>query len=176
MFKNVKYILLLFCIGFGHNSHAQTNLIRFEEVHFENRNERMAIYNLIRGGQDYFEALSIAEGIPDTTVSNWKAEFYDHLAAFKAKERKRNNWIYLNRLYRDLHESYLVKYNEGANIFDTFENGSFNCVAACAIYSMAFEELEIPYIIKEMPDHVYIVGLSKRGPMLFETNGSGDRF
>ncbi len=148
---------------------GQPSLVRISEVNFESPVEKQAIIDLIDGGDQFFEALSITEGVADTTVDRWKSEYYAFLNTYHTKERNRSNWIYLNKLFGKIHRKYLLHYNEGATMTETFSYGKYNCVSAVAIYAMAFDELGIDYVIKETPDHVYIVGLSRKGQMMFET-------
>lgn len=38
-----------------------------------------------------------------------------------------------------------------------FKNGNYNCVTATALYCYVFEKLDIPYKVKDLPTHVYLV-------------------
>ena len=63
----------------------------------------------------------------------------------------------LKILYKTVQDEFLEKYTEDAYFNDIFENGNFNCVTASALYAILLSRLNIPYVIKEMPDHVYLI-------------------
>lgn len=60
-------------------------------------------------------------------------------------------------IYKKAHLKFLKKYDKKANFNKVFENGSYNCVSASALYALLFDEFGINYSIKEKPTHVYII-------------------
>ncbi len=165
--------ILIFCIS---GAFAQRDLVKKSELQFSSDQEREAVLELLQGGDSYFEALGIIESVDENLMMAWKSGFDAHIDELITKPRRRDNWIYLNKVYHQLHRDYLVKYRDGANLSNTLIDGTYNCVSASAIYAMAFEKLQIPYVIKETPDHVYIIGESRRGPMQFETTDPVEGF
>lgn len=63
----------------------------------------------------------------------------------------------IKKIYNELHETYLKKYELNCSFNKLFKKGDYNCVTASAFYGIVFNELKIPFIIKESYDHVYIV-------------------
>src|SRR5690606_32752962 len=43
------------------------------------------------------------------------------------------------------------------------------CVSATALYALAFEELKIPYTVKEQPSHVYLVAHPREEQIVLQT-------
>ncbi len=60
-------------------------------------------------------------------------------------------------IFTEVHTNYLKKY-EGLTAFeDIFENGTYNCVTATALFSLISQELNVPNVIREQPNHVFLV-------------------
>lgn len=76
-----------------------------------------------------------------------------HNNKFKSKSLKRK----IQTIYKKAHLKFLKKYDDKANFNNVFENGSYNCVSASALYALLFDKFEINYSIKEKPTHVYII-------------------
>jgi tetratricopeptide (TPR) repeat protein len=75
----------------------------------------------------------------------------------------------IKTIYSQTHDRLLNKY-ELRNYFDEiFKNGSYNCVSATALYSLLFDDLQIPYTIKEAPTHVYLIAYPQSQKILLET-------
>ncbi|WP_430815175.1 hypothetical protein [Carboxylicivirga sp. RSCT41] len=60
-------------------------------------------------------------------------------------------------LFKSVHNNFFRRYDEKAFFSDIFIAGLYNCVSASALYALIFNELNIPYEIKELPTHVYLV-------------------
>lgn len=63
----------------------------------------------------------------------------------------------LRKIYDAVHDRYFTKYVENPVFSDIFSRGQYNCVTASALYAFLFEEMSIPYEIRETPTHVYVV-------------------
>ena len=68
------------------------------------------------------------------------------------KEKKR-----IRKIYDAVHESLFTKYEEVAFFPEIFDKGIYNCVTATAVYAYLFDQLKIPYSIKDEPNHVYLI-------------------
>ena len=69
------------------------------------------------------------------------------------------------KIYADL----LKKYKLEADFHEIFVDGTFNCVTATVLYSCILEELNVPFAIKEMPTHVYLIGFPRTSKIKVET-------
>ncbi|MCB2221512.1 MAG: hypothetical protein KQI35_14020 [Bacteroidetes bacterium] len=85
-------------------------------------------------------------------ISNQISSYENNSKFINAKEKKK-----VKTIYSDIHEDYLKKYEEGQYFPDLFNEGLYNCVTASAYYGLIFQNLNIPYTIKESYDHVYIL-------------------
>lgn len=73
----------------------------------------------------------------------------------------------LQKIYDFIHDRYFIKYVENPVFGDIFSNGTYNCVTASALYAFLFDEMKIPYEIREMPTHVYVYIVAYPGPQEF---------
>lgn len=83
------------------------------------------------------------------------------------KEKKEKRRIKL--IYDLFHKKFFKKYEQVAYFSDMFTNGTYNCVSATALYAYVFDELKIPYHIKEAPSHVYLIAYPKTFKIYLET-------
>ncbi|WMN12260.1 hypothetical protein QYS49_33010 [Marivirga salinae] len=75
----------------------------------------------------------------------------------------------LKKVYEQIHENFLIKYEELSYFNQVFQDGTYNCVSAVILYSLMFDELGIPYSIKETPTHVYLIADPNGEQILIET-------
>ncbi|WP_185152896.1 hypothetical protein, partial [Fulvivirga aurantia] len=76
--------------------------------------------------------------------------------------------------YSKVHDAFLKKYELQNEFGSIFSNGYYNCVSATALYGLIFMDLEIPFVIKEKPTHVYLVAYPETDKLLVEsTDPSG---
>ena len=102
--------------------------------------------------------ISSDEGITKYQYQQWQKRF-DYVTnqvklKFNPKKKPAKN---IKKIYKEVHDSYCQKYTMNTDFSDLFKDGSYNCVSGTAIYALIFEELDIPYSIKEVPTHVYLV-------------------
>lgn len=74
---------------------------------------------------------------------------------YSAKLNKKSASKKVKSIYETIHKELLEKYTAENLFTNVIENGSYNCVTATALYALAFEKLNIPYVIQERPTHVY---------------------
>lgn len=86
-----------------------------------------------------------------------------------SKEKKR-----IKKIYSTIHNKFLKKYELKAIFTDIFKKGNYNCVSASALYAYVFDKMEIPYYIKEMPSHVYLIAYPKTMKIHVETTAPGE--
>lgn len=75
----------------------------------------------------------------------------------------------IKSVYQKIHDAFLTKYEMENRFHEIFESGKYNCVTATALYAIVFDKLEIPYVIKEEPTHVYLVAYPDVHNILVET-------
>ncbi|MEZ4797244.1 MAG: hypothetical protein R2785_08740 [Flavobacteriaceae bacterium] len=84
------------------------------------------------------------------------------------KEKKR-----IKLIYDEIHKIFLKKYVLDSYFNDMFKDGTYNCVTATALYTYVFDELNIPYHIKETPSHVFLVAYPNSHKIYLETTVPG---
>ena len=85
------------------------------------------------------------------------------------KEKKRIKFI-----YDAFHDTFLKKYNSSVFFSEIFKNGNYNCVTATALYCYVFEKLDIPYKVKDLPTHVYLIAYPDLYNIKLETTVQGN--
>lgn len=75
----------------------------------------------------------------------------------------------LKTIYKMVHDAFFVKYVEEVNFADIFTSGNYNCVTASALYAIILDRLEISYVIKQTPIHVYLIADPGETGFLFES-------
>ncbi len=94
--------------------------------------------------------------------------FYDFLGELEEKlpkkEKKKAELI-----YESIHKKYLIRYIENPAFPDIFSKGEFNCVTATALYAISLQYFDLPYEIRELPTHVYLIVYPKTERIIFET-------
>ncbi|MES2286183.1 MAG: hypothetical protein V4547_10880 [Bacteroidota bacterium] len=72
-------------------------------------------------------------------------------------------------IYDYVHKTFFKVYKLKNSFSDIFEKGEYNCVSATALYAIIFSKLGIPYQIKELPEHVYLIAYPYSTKILIET-------
>jgi tetratricopeptide (TPR) repeat protein len=72
-------------------------------------------------------------------------------------------------VYDKVHNPLLKKYELENRFHEIFSSGNYNCVTATALYALVFDQLGIPYEIKEEPTHVYLLGFPNKENIIVET-------
>ena len=92
----------------------------------------------------------------ERTVRNELEMLIHDIRAIGIESKKTKKQIQI--IYKMVHERMLDQYLLDADFNQIFQKGKYNCASASALYALIFDEFKIPYQIKELPSHVYIVG------------------
>jgi len=76
-------------------------------------------------------------------------------------------------IFKTVHSDFLKNYKESTTLSEIFENGTYNCVSASALYALVFSHYRIPFQIKEKPTHVYLVAYPENLNILVESTLPG---
>ena len=87
---------------------------------------------------------------------------------FQKKRKKKLQYV-----YDTVHDMFLRKYELKSCFSEIFDDGIYNCVTASALYAVVFDRLEIPYVVKEAPSHVYLMAYPERENIYVETTVPG---
>ena len=79
-------------------------------------------------------------------------------------------------LEKTLHGDLLKNYKEVTPFYRIFKDGEYNCVSSSALYALILDEFEIPYAIKELPTHVYVLMYPNATSVLIETTAPSNGY
>lgn len=168
---NLASLLLIF-IGLADQVVGQDSLIYFEEIKYHSDFERTSFENFFKKNNENYLALFLAtrSSVSDDDFAAYEKIYFNNVSDIKqVKLSKKNVEKRIKTIHAEVHERFLKKYEAQNTMKSVFVNGSYNCVSASALYSMVFEELQIPYTIKEKPSHVYVVAYPDGESILVES-------
>lgn len=163
-----RLLLLLLVISYSTIGKCQLKLTELEANIFES-------YEIDSTQLDFFAGLMAIDSTMTTKkIERYRAELnarLDKFPAFETKENKEKKRV--KTIYRSLHNEYFLKYEFISNFNEIFKNGRFNCVSATAFYAYSFNYLNIPFVVKEAPSHVYLIAYPETFKMYIETTVPG---
>jgi len=120
---------------------------------------------------DYFALFLCADSSVDESIyKSYKDQFRKNVDKYKFDPyQKMKKPKLVKKVYKDIHNSTLVKYVTLANFSSIFSNGEYQCVSGSMLYAMVFDELAIPYELKETPNHVYLTAFPETHKITVET-------
>lgn len=159
-------VLIVFC------SFAQDSLFRFSEIAYNSDFEKSTFHKYFKekseqslslllatsASMNEQKAASVAQQI-NTIVASLRSEGLE-----KKKADKK-----IKIIYDKVHSQVLKKYELENRFAEIFQTGNYNCVTATALYALVFNQLGIPYQVKEEPTHVYLISYPEKENILVET-------
>ncbi|NOY50047.1 MAG: hypothetical protein GXO88_05745, partial [Chlorobi bacterium] len=174
MYKKSKQtiVLGLIFVFTAINSIYADSIVSFADLQFHSDFEKEAFYKLENTSKpDYFALyLAVDENVTKGDYQTYKAALdvltapYKNSSYKKLKDKKK-----VAKVYKGVHSAILDKYNEKAYFASMFSNGEYQCVTSSMLYSLVFEELDIPYEIEFLPNHVYLKAYPNTSDILVET-------
>lgn len=124
---------------------------------------------------DFFKSLfAIDSTLTKEKVNQYRSSVLSLLSNLPPKEEKeKKEKKRVKLIYDKIHEKFFKKYVLDSYFTDIFNNGRYNCVTASALYAFAFDELKIPYYVKQTPSHVFLVAYPKSHKIYLETTVPG---
>ena len=138
---------------------------------FKSELEEKAIKSFLTDSANYFSVFHAVDfegttGDVNSRKSQFEAfskEFYtDKFTSSKASKQSK-------LIFNGVHDEYFDKYKLGAGFYEIFESGVYNCATASVLYGLMLEDLGIPYQIKVMPAHVYLIMYPDKEAIKLET-------
>ncbi len=119
--------------------------------------------------------LSIDSNEEDYTSAKARMDqFYRIVEAMNLQ--KKSDKQFAKALFTTVHDQFLRKYEEYANFSMIFKNGYYNCVSATALFATILDHYQIPYQVKEVPTHVYLVAYPGTYNIMYETTSPSGYF
>jgi hypothetical protein len=154
------------------NAFDNFSLVKYDELKFSSAFEESVFRNFFENhSMDYFGLYLCA----DSMVTSQDAATYRNLLNEKVRSydnsyfREMNVKKKITRIYSEIHKDMLDKYVISLPFSSVFTKKEYNCVSSSILYSLVFSELEIPFEIREMPDHVYLIAYPGTEHIIVET-------
>lgn len=164
-------VFVLVLIGLKTPSLATTDsLVCFSDFTLTDSREREAFKRMQAGHAPWLDLLCAPynrdASLITGSVAETLREFVNTLSRDlqKVPEKKKPA-----KIYEAIHQRFLKRYQLQNAFIEIFESGHYNCVSATALHALVFDQLQIPYQIKEMPSHVYLVAYPTTHNVLIET-------
>ncbi|QHT70613.1 hypothetical protein GXP67_30150 [Rhodocytophaga rosea] len=148
------------------------SLVRMEEITYNSPFEKQAFGEYFMQDKKNYLALFMAVS-KETGSSEFAAAnqaYQENLKQLNTADlQKKNEAKKVKAIYSQTHERLLSKYEMKNHFHEIFKNGNYNCVSATALYGLLFDDMQIPYTIKESPTHVYLITYPQTQKILIET-------
>ncbi len=164
-----QLFFLLVILSYSRLCYGQGKYIRFNEVEFDSPKERMVLQSILDDDGSLFDGFLVIASEDSASFEKWKKFYQGEIDEMRGRKIPKKREKDIKFIYDQLHDKFLRKYELLSYFDQIFENGVYNCVTAVALYAMSFDELGIPYGIKETPTHVYIVADPGDTQLLIET-------
>lgn len=169
-------LFLTICIltaltGYETANATTDSLVRWSEIQFMTPFEKNSFTRFLKENQkDYLQLFLSNSTTADQDYKYFKERFDHTLNEIKSSDAlKKKNDKKVKYIYQLIHSRFLSKYEAENRFYEINKNGNYNCVTATALYALFFEELNIPYAIKEEPTHVYLVAYPNADNIMIET-------
>lgn len=151
---------------------CQDSLVTINEITFNSDFEKRAFDEFFtKKTQQFLPLFLAANATMDETKANGIQSRIDQIVGeikMTGVEKKKADKK-IKAIYEKVHDPLLKKYELENRFHEIFSSGNYNCVTATALYSLIFEQLDIPYEIKEEPTHVYLLSYPNKENILVET-------
>jgi hypothetical protein len=160
-----------------HLEQNQTDsLVRYTDLVFNNDFEKQLFIKLLSQKtnlQDTLDMLPFFIAVSPNSDSKFlqKVEtVLDELKNDVLKEYNENTPSKnIGKIHTIVHKKILKKYELKNNFVSVFQNGNFNCVSGSALFGLLLQKLKIPFVVKEKPDHVYLLAYPQTHKILLES-------
>lgn len=135
------------------------SLLHYNDLIFKTDFEQEYFQQLITDQSFAFPTLmTVGDKMDRKTIeTDWNKFKYEIEKLQKISVPSKKKGKYFKEVYSRVHDRFFKKYELKNRFCDVFTAGKYNCVSASAIYAMVFSELNIEYVIKETPTHVYLI-------------------
>lgn len=153
-------------------ANSSDSLIRFEDLVFKSDPERAA-FRKYAAGKDSVDLvdllLSPYEMKREVNAAQAHKMIDQCIAGLQNEISSKPESKRTKVIYDYVHKKFLKVYKLINSFPDIFEKGEYNCVSASALYAIVFSRLNIPYQIKESPQHVYLIAYPETHKFMIET-------
>lgn len=168
----VLYIVFLLPLFVFSTPEPENQLIKFKELNFSNDYEKEAFSKFNESKTEDIEFNLLYSSYDHTKTGDRIAalQAIDKAVSYLSKETLGKSDVKkIKVVYDYVHKQFLKVYKLKNCFMDLFESGEYNCVSATALYAIVFSKLNIPYQIRETPEHVYLIAYPNTSKILIET-------
>ena len=172
MIRCLFTIVFVFLFNFLNAQLTDTNLIVFNDLHFNSEFETKLFDSINNKAEvdkiNMFCFTSAGLSQEKLNLIHSKLNLvYKEASAIEIKKGKEEKAI--TKISEIIHSYLFVKYRLENEFCSVFEKGEYNCVSSTAVFALVFEKLKIPYKIIELPTHVYLVAYPEGKSIKVET-------
>jgi hypothetical protein len=167
---------LLFPLFSSAQGGASQIYFTLDDLSVENRDEYQAIKNYLNDKpfnvtRQFY--LSAKEGTLEDAIGfeNQLDQFSRTLSESIASMRKPKKIV--EHIRDQIQKRFLKEFVYKSSFYEIDKNGAYNCVTATALFGVLLEKLKVPFVIKELPTHVYIIVYPDEEPVTLEFTGPG---
>ena len=164
-------LIILFCFSSATYAQERDSLVYPDEITYSSDFERKVFDDYFNNNSvDYLALfLTIDKNLTEDKFIQYKNEFQNKIAALNNKRlQKKSGKKKIKFLYSNVHDTFLKKYELQNHFSSIFSKGYYNCVSGSALYGLIFNYLDIPYVIREKPTHVYLMAYPNSERVLVE--------
>lgn len=173
----ILILLAFYCPSRAQFSGTDT-LFRAQELVYFSPLEQKAFYDFLNGKPDYLAMIAAVNPGTDKRELGLYRERIDEIIRDirekKFEELGKEGKI--DRIRKYVSRGLLTSYNQEADFDDLFRNGRFNYFTAASIYAFILDRFGIPYEIRELPTHIYLVAFPGEQPIELQTTAKGFQF
>jgi tetratricopeptide (TPR) repeat protein len=169
------YLLFLFSMLFF-TARAQqfpdTSLVRLNEISFVSAFEQKIFLDLLSGQQPDFFNLFLCNdsSITPEIAKVYKAKLTEVIGKYNTDYyRQMSEKKKVQKIYASIHDAMLEKYTPLVPFSSVFTTKEYHCVSSSMFYALVFDALGIPYEVRVIPGHVYLVAYPATSYVTVET-------
>lgn len=162
-----KTFFLIVVIFFNQKVFSQKLMSNLEEKFFSLYEKDSLRYN-------FFYGMSIIDSTyTEMRITSYQLELDNFINSLPTREQESKEQKRVKKIYDLVQSKYFKKYEMQSHFTDVFYSGNYNSVSATALYVYIFDKLNIPYHVKELPSHVYLIAYPYTYKIQIETTIPG---
>ncbi len=167
-------VVLIFALAIRSNAQSfnELSLVNIDELHFVSPLEKSVFHDFLSSGsKDYFSLfLCFDSTITQADVEKYRLKLDEQVNPFTSSYySEMNEKKKVTKIYSAIHEAMLDKYTMLVPFSSVFKTREYHCVSSSMLYALIFNALDIPYEIRLIPNHVYLVAYPKTQFITVET-------
>lgn len=150
----MRYYIILLTLVFIQPIYAQIDSAIFTSEYEKRVFQSLSDSSTPVSDLELFLALNYSQQNQEvvTTGLEQLQEYLDQKGIAKKNLKKQ-----VKEIYEAVHSQKLTKYSLQIGFCDLFQTGKYNCVSGTAVYAFLMNHYQIPYTIKELPTHVFLI-------------------